>query len=352
MRYGWNPLKSNSGVAPPARVTAVVVNCIPELEGYFGEALAVLQLCLASMRAHADEDLDILVVDNVSCKPVRDFLLGELDAGRIQYLQLNARNVGVGNAMIQGLRAAPGQYIVYSDGDIYYREGWLRPHIAIAETFPDVGVIAGVPQRMLVDYHTGPTRAWASATAGVTVEEGDLLPEAWILELARSTGLIGATAAEKSDERFGKMLAKRDIRLSYRGQSAFVGGGHMQFLIPRTAIDRLPQRWTERFTRCKDELLDGPLAEAGLLRLATGEPLTYHIGNSIQEPWLRRELERFQIAAQTRFDRTGPSRLGDRIWQQRHVRRSMRKLYSWAFRRYLAGAPGAGTGSGPGRGVG
>lgn len=337
MRYGWNPLKSNSGVAPPARVTAAVVNCVPELEGYYHEALAVLELCLASMRAHADEPIDILVVDNASCAPVRDFLLGELDAGRVQYLQLNARNVGVGNAMIQALRAAPGEYVNFSDGDIYYRKGWLGPHLAIAEVFPDVGVIAGIPQRMLVDYHTGPTRAWAEATAEVTVEEGDLMAEDWLMELARSTGLVGG-GAERGDERLREMLARRDIRLTYRGQRAFVGGGHMQFLIPRAAIDRLPHRWTEAFTRCKGELLDGPLAEAGLLRLATPEPVAYHIGNRIEEPWLREELERFQIAERTRFDDTGPGRLSDRVWQQRHVRRSMRKLYSWAFRRYLAGA--------------
>lgn len=338
MRAGWNPLKRQGGIAPPAQVTAAVVNCIPEEEGYYAEALDVLRLCLASLRSHAEGDLDILVVDNASCDHVRDFLVSELRTGGIQYLQLNGRNIGVGNAMLQSFRIAPGQLVLYSDGDIYYRPGWLRAHLDVARTYPDIGMVAGIPQRALVDYHTGPTQAFASSTEGVQVEEGDLMRPEWIEELLTSIGLRSGSAVHGAQDRIAKMMAKRDIRLTYQGQTAYVGAGHMQFLIPRAAIDQLPRQWTDLATSCKEALLDEPLAKAGLLRLTTDRPVAYHMGNSIQEPWLKEELARLTGRDSASARQDTHKAISQRIWQQPHVRRTMRAIYSWAFRRYLAGA--------------
>lgn len=99
MRIGQNPAKFVKDVAKPERITAAVLNYIPFLSGFYADMLDVLKANLTSLRETADMPLDVLVFDNASCDEVRQFLLDEHQAGRIQYLYLSSRNLG---------RAVPG----------------------------------------------------------------------------------------------------------------------------------------------------------------------------------------------------------------------------------------------------
>src|SRR4051794_22873204 len=121
MRLGENPIKKLKLEAePPAAVTVGVLNSIPELSGYHEGALDVLKLCVASIRAHASEPIDVLVVDNGSCESVRDALVALESDGAIDVLLLNSRNIGKANALQQILGSALGDVIVYADGDVYF----------------------------------------------------------------------------------------------------------------------------------------------------------------------------------------------------------------------------------------
>ena len=87
-----------------------------------------------------------------------EFLQSELMADRIDHLILNRRNIGAGNSLFQFLRSAPGRYVYFfSDGDIYYRPGWMEAHLRIMKTFPKVGVLGGIPVKGMDNRHTDST---------------------------------------------------------------------------------------------------------------------------------------------------------------------------------------------------
>ncbi|MDZ4159902.1 MAG: hypothetical protein U1B80_08940, partial [Anaerolineaceae bacterium] len=82
MRIGQNPAKFVKDVAKPERITVAVLNYIPFLHGYFANMLEVLKTCLHSIQTTSDLPYDLLVFDNASCDPVREFLVEEQRAGR------------------------------------------------------------------------------------------------------------------------------------------------------------------------------------------------------------------------------------------------------------------------------
>jgi glycosyltransferase involved in cell wall biosynthesis len=327
MRFGQNPLKiSQMKIEPPAAITVGVLNFIPDQTGYFQGQFDSLKLCLTSIRAHADQSFDMLVVDNGSCAEVRDYLATELEAGRIHYLILNQRNIGKANAQMQILRSAPGDLVFYSDGDIYYRPGWMKAHLDVFSAFPGAGMVGGIPLRNLADFHTAPTRRWADENqATLILEKGDLIPEDWTREFLRSVG----------DERFiENWIRNVDWRITCNGVSAYIGASHMQFLTSRQAIEKIPfQRYNLALHPSEDQHLDLAFENAGLLRISVDWPTVYHIGNSVSEARLVDEFNK--LVQEQPVINTGSS------WQHRHwfwghwrVQRALKAIYEWIFKTY------------------
>ena len=56
--------------------------------------------------------------------------------------------------------AAEGEYVVFSDGDILFRPGWLPASLELFETFPNVGMVTARPFRTSPKYSTA-TIEWA-----------------------------------------------------------------------------------------------------------------------------------------------------------------------------------------------
>ena len=144
-RYGFNPARNKSTGYRPSRVTAAVMSYIPNLEGYFSHRMEVLQLSLESLIATVGGTTDIMVMNNGSCQEVRDYLDGQLEAGRIDYLIHSARNLGVIGGLKILFNAAPGELIAYCDDDVLYYPGWLEAHLKIIDTYPGVGMVSGAP---------------------------------------------------------------------------------------------------------------------------------------------------------------------------------------------------------------
>src|SRR5690242_6059452 len=138
MRIGQNPAKYLKEVAKPARITVAVLNYVPFLSGFYADALEVLKVCLESIHESADLPFDLLVFDNGSCEEVRQYLLDEHQAGRIQFLILSAKNLGKGGAWNMILAGAPVEIIAYTDSDAYFYKGWLSRSVQILVTYTHV----------------------------------------------------------------------------------------------------------------------------------------------------------------------------------------------------------------------
>ena len=324
MRIGTNPLKeAKQKISTPSAITVGVLNYIPAQSGYFREQLDSLALCLVSLRAHADQPFDLLVVDNGSCAEARSYLLEEWQAGRIDTLILNEANLGKMNAQMQILRAAPGDFVFYSDGDIYYRPGWMQAHLDVLNAFPEAGLVGGVPLHNLVDYHTAGTQAWVGDHhSEIVLEQGDLIPEEWTREFFHSIG---------TEYRAGDWNQKQDWRITRNGVTAYVGASHMQFLTSRRVIERIPNRRFEFALEPEEDAhFDRSVAEAGFLRLSVSRPTVYHIGNSISEDWLKQEYQRLVQASPAAPQSAAPRRR-HWFWGRSKVRRILLRIYEWAF---------------------
>jgi len=337
MRYGQNPLKEQEKrVEPPAAITVGVLNHIPAQTGYFRGQLDSLKLCLASIRHHADQPIDLLVVDNGSCAEVQAYLQGELAAGRIDYLILNRRNMGKANAVFQILRAAPGDLVFYSDGDIYYKPGWVQAHLDVLRAFPRAGLIGGIPLRIQADYYTAGTLRWvAENQTRLTVERGDLIPEEWTRAFLKSVGVPERDFAGY----FAKWRPLQDCRVTAGGVTAYVGASHAQFLTSRQVIERLPhRRFGLALNTTEDQVLDRAIEDAGWLRLSTERPFVYHIGNVISEDWLREEFKRLVQDSPAQWHGPAPARRRHWFWGHSRVRLVFRRIHEWAFDMYYQNA--------------
>jgi hypothetical protein len=284
MRKGQNPAKFVNQVAKPERITAAVLNYIPFLSGFYSETLDVLKASLESMRNDPGLPFDLLVFDNGSCPEVRDYLVAEKEAGRIQYLILSEKNLGKGGAWNIILAGAPGEIIAYADSDILYSPGWLKRSVELLETFPDVGMVTARPFRTNPEFHTS-TRAWAQKHAAL--EEGCFIPWERFWEFNRSLG------QDEAENR--KVYAEtKDWKIVYRPERsatapggsaqskdvvAYAGASHWQFVAYKSTLAPfLPFDMDKPMGQVKQ--LDLRMNEAGLLRLMVSDPLVMNLSNS------------------------------------------------------------------------
>lgn len=274
MRIGQNPAKSVQSVEKPEQITVIVVSYIPFLGGYYSQSLDILKLCLQSLREHADLPFDLMVFDNASCDEVRDYLVEEQKKGRIQYLVLSDKNVGKVGAWNYVFGAAPGEYLAYADSDVYFYPNWLSGQIEVLETFPNIGMVTGIPMLTPEKYSTA-TVEWAEAQGDIEVERGKLLP--WE-DFWRHTESLGG-----EEEKARKFYEENDsIRLTRNGKSYYVGAAHFQFVAKKQVLQEiipLPSNRPMGEVRKLDEAIN----QKGYLRLTTDQWYVKHMGNRLPD---------------------------------------------------------------------
>jgi hypothetical protein len=274
MRVGQNPARFIEKVAQPADITVAVVNCIPFISGYFEKSLEVLKTVVDSIHASREEQhpYDLMVFDNHSCAEVRACLRDGYEQGKIQYLVLSDANIGKLGAWNFMFGAAQGKYIVFSDGDVAFRTGWLKASLDLFDTFPNVGMVTARPYRASNKFSDA-TVEWARKAGSGVLEEGKFIPWETFWEHAKSIG-FDEEQARKDYQKENEY----DYRLTYKGKIAFIGAGHFQFMARRDMLQKiipLPSVQPMRGERALDEAVD----KLGYLRLTTETPLIWHMGN-------------------------------------------------------------------------
>ena len=271
MRVGQNPAKFVKDVSQPEKITVAVLNYIPFLSGFYAEMLDVLKACLGSLWENTDLPFDLLVFDNASCPEVRQYLLDQHEAGKIQHLMLSEKNLGKGGAWNMILAGAPGEVIAYTDNDCYFHKGWLGASMKLLETFPKVGMVTARPFRTKPEYFTA-TEVWGEREA--QVERGQLIPFEVFREFDLSLG-------QSEEEIRAHYDSSQDVRLTYQGVQAIAGASHWQFLARKDVLGEfLPFSMSRPMGQVKQ--LDERMNAAGYLRLMPVEPLAMNMSNTLR----------------------------------------------------------------------
>jgi glycosyltransferase involved in cell wall biosynthesis len=327
MRIGQNPAKFITDVAMPAPVTVAVTTHIPFLSGYYAQSLNVLRVCLGSILANTNSPYDLLVYDNASCPEVVAYLQTQKTAGNIQYLVLSEKNVGKVGAWNFIFGAAPGEYIAYSDSDVYYLPDWLPRHLAVFKAFPESGTVAGLPRRGRRTFYTS-TLETAADLPGVSFEEGKFIPDAWVLDHARS---LGKSDTVEDD------LGKKDYRITRGAVSAYATATHFQFMVRAVTIRPFLPLAYDRPMGDSVANFDRAINESQLLRLAVTERAVMHLGNTLDD-WILDQLPRPLLDAVDLPDRSSPGAAGRSIFhtllEWSPVKRLLLGLYDRIFRFY------------------
>lgn len=276
-RYGMNPSRGQVLEEKPARTTVAVLVYVPHQVGYFQERLDVVRLTIESILCNTQEPFDFLIFDNGSCSEMVNHLISLHTKGVIDYLILSKKNIGKLNALKIIYDVAPGEIVAYCDDDVFHLPGWLKAHLEIIDTFPNVGAVTGFYIRQRVAMSSESTIAFVNQSE-VTIQSGLLMPRAWEDEYVLSTG--------RSWERYASEVAGiEDILVTYQGVQAWVSAHHFQMVTPKSVVqnllsDMLPSGWSDQLMGRMVEL-DDLMDQRGYLRFCTHKQTTHHMGNAV-----------------------------------------------------------------------
>lgn len=320
-RLGMNPARKKQSLYKPHEVTVAMLVYIPSLEGYFQQRLEILKVSIQSLLANTKTPFDFLVLDNGSTENVKTYLEELNDQGRIDYLVLSSRNLGVEGGLRVLANTALGKYIAYTNDDVFYYPGWLQAQLKILNAFPDVGMVSGTPvgiQSTLADRSL--MNLMDQNLPELTVSRTARNPQ-WEEDWAKSTG-------RNLDEHQVFIKENPHTLLDYKGVMAVGSANHFQFVGPVSVIKKaLPDKWIGKLMGGVAEL-DRAVDGMGYLRLSTKERYTRHIGNTLDEDFKKAAKELIGMA--------------DISWKEAErkpwfikvpgVRFMLSRIYHWLFR--------------------
>jgi glycosyltransferase involved in cell wall biosynthesis len=295
---------------------------IPFLAGYFAQSLDVLKLCLTSIFHNTEEPYDLLVFDNGSCEEVIMYLRDLHVQGRIQYLILSGQNIGKVRAWNFIFGAAPGEYLAYTDSDVFFRPGWLQEEMKVLEAFPNVGMVAGMPAMGNFGEYTKSTLTLAEADAETKIERGQFIPDDWIID-------FGKTLGYNTDNFLKRCHELEQVRLTRRGVTAYAVSTHFQFLA-RTSVMGQMVPLTPLGLVGPEHVLDEKVDQAGYMRLAVSTPMVHHLGNVLSDDWKKVGQDVGLVLSGSRLPNR--RRILYRVVRHHRIKPILMKFYHFMFR--------------------
>ncbi|MBI2871271.1 MAG: glycosyltransferase family 2 protein [Candidatus Omnitrophica bacterium] len=143
---------------------------------------ALTRRCLKSILKHTGVPIQLILIDNASAPPTRDFLLDFKTRTPVP-LQLirNVENLGNIKAVNQGIAASGAPYLLILDNDTRVFPGWLEGMIAAARSSEDIGLVN--PQSNSLGSRKPWYRSWDTVARRAALEEKND-----VLETATATG--------------------------------------------------------------------------------------------------------------------------------------------------------------------
>ena len=113
--------------------TSIIIPCFNQLK--------YTKKCLESIEQYTTAPYELLLVDNGSTDPTREYLQKYAEGHEHVRIILNDKNLGFAAANNQGLQKAKGDFVLLLNNDVAVTEGWLDRLIAHFEKSPDIGMV-------------------------------------------------------------------------------------------------------------------------------------------------------------------------------------------------------------------
>jgi glycosyltransferase involved in cell wall biosynthesis len=276
MRVGINPNREAQvrGYAP---VVLAVITHLPSLEGYHEHRLNVVKCCLETMRANAGKrDYQIMIWDNGSC----DALLYWLKRSYQPDFLIAGPNLGKSIARDSIVQMLPPKTVVgVCDDDIFFYPNWLKSHLEVLNTYPNVGTVSGWPVRTQFRFHNKSTLAWGQRYAQ-KIEKGRFISAQEDKDFCTSIG-------RPYEQQLRTARNDVETKLTFRGVEVYATGHHCQW-VGRAGVVA-PNSLYIPLAMPSERPFEEAIDRAGLLRLTTFKRCTRHIGNvldnDLEELW-------------------------------------------------------------------
>jgi len=270
-----NPGRGKMSDYIPARVTAAILTYVPNDVGYFKDRFDVMRVCIESILKNTQEPFDLMVFDNGSSAEVVDYLSKQRDAGNIDLLMLSGKNIGKIGALQIMFKAAPGEIIAYCDDDVFFLPGWLKRHLEVIDTYPDVGAVTGMYIKPHMKEGVETTMRFA-ARQDVEMEKGNLVDKNLEIHYIANMG--------RTWEQYQKEInGLEDVRITYKGIKTYASAGHYQFVAVKDRILKaMPNKWKSNLMGQMREL-DIMIDQLKMLRLCTTPATIRLLGNKINQ---------------------------------------------------------------------
>ena len=332
-RIGQNPLKWIKSNEEPRKITIVTVVHIPELSGFWKDALSVLEKNINSLCANTSKPFDFMVLDNGSCKDVKNYLYDCYNCNKIQYLTFSRYNMRKIGAMNYLFSVAPGEIISFTDSDVYFEKGWLDATLDIMDTYPKAGMVSAIPTIDKSIDHYDSTLKGIIENKEIIIKSGNsLIPDNYIEAHRLSLG--------KSVENYMENIKDRiDTKITLNGINAYVCAQDFQFTTRKEIIAKvLPLVVTDKniyYDPIYSPVFESKLDKLGFWRLSTEKYLIHHMGNSLKNLQPELDLIRNRTEEKTNLineNKSKPIPISIRIIKYPIVRKVLKKIYSSIYK--------------------
>lgn len=286
MRKGLNPNK-NKNSEPSVFLHQVVIPVyIPELTAYFSDSLEILEMCLSSLFKTSHELTFISVINNGSCKEVKEFLEDLFQENKIHEL-VHTENIGKINAVLKGLVGHNIPLVTISDADVLFLNGWQQATVKVFETFPKAGVVGLTPQFKSYESH-----------CGNIIFEKILSRKLKFADVENPEGLKHFYKSIGWDDTYNIDYLKKTLFIKNGKEKAVVGSGHYVATYKRQVFQQIFTYHNAKLGIDSEKSLDLIPLKLGLWRLTTSGNYAYHMGN-IKESWMIKQLQ--ELKTKERF---------------------------------------------------
>lgn len=273
MRIGLNPHKDQLQDATAYVHQIIMPVYIPNLEGYFKDSYAILQLSLDSILATVHNKTFITVVNNGSCDAVINYLNQLFEQHKIHEI-IHTDSIGKLNSVLKGLAGNNIELVTITDADVLFLPNWQNETLTVFREIPKVGVVGIVPQFNMF-----------KANCENIIFDNLFSPVLQFIPVKSREGLINFYKSIGWDEHYNMDFLKYSLGLKYKKTTVYVGSGHFVATYKKQMFEQIPTYFNFKLGGNSEKYLDMVASKSDYWRVTTYDNYAYHMGNTV-ENWM------------------------------------------------------------------